>query len=185
MAKNVKCHSSQPRAGQYIAGIACRNTGNPGSNFKNLSIFLIFLPSPPLLSSCADYDELIRINSHLYRSVSGLSPGNNNAKHGKSATWYRSLQSFPVLFLRVLIKSGKGTYHYFASSQGASRQWWSRQRLLLMMRFCSLNLSYSSTSESRKVYWYHIASPGTKIQENGRPLVNIDKKIWLPWQNQF
>jgi hypothetical protein len=47
---------------------------------------------------------------------------------------------------------------------------------LLMMRFCSLNLSYSSTSESRKVYWYHIASPGTKIQENGRPLVNIDKK---------
>ena len=92
MAKNAKCHSSQPRAGQYIAGIACRNTGNPGSNFKNLLIFLIFLPCPPLLTSCAVDDELIHINSPLCRRVSGIRPGNNSAKPGKSGTWYRSLQ---------------------------------------------------------------------------------------------
>jgi hypothetical protein len=52
---------------QYIAGIACRNTGNPGSDFKNLSIFLIFLPSLLLLASCAVCDVLIRIIPPFYR----------------------------------------------------------------------------------------------------------------------
>jgi hypothetical protein len=44
-ARNAKFPSSQPKAGQYIAGIACRNTGNPGSNLKiyNLLIFSLLL----------------------------------------------------------------------------------------------------------------------------------------------
>ena len=40
MGKNAKYRLSQLREDQFTAGTACRNTGNPGSNFFNPIIFL-------------------------------------------------------------------------------------------------------------------------------------------------
>jgi len=91
--------------------------------FFSFSYFL--LSSKTLLTTCAVYDELIQINSPLYRRVSDIKPGKKIQNPGVQPPDTDRVRSFPAVCQRVLIKSGKDSHPYFTSSPSASllRTW--------------------------------------------------------------
>jgi len=81
VGKNAKYRLSQLREDQFTAGTACRNTGNPGSNFFNPIIFL--------WNSRKDYTRNVRLdieknphNCSLVFYITVRSPAFTDIDHG-------------------------------------------------------------------------------------------------------